>query len=63
MVAIKYNDDDYYKNEFYAKVGGITLKEINQLEHDFLQFTDYNLYVDENVYLLYEQKLQQYINI
>lgn len=32
MVAIKYQDDDYYKNEYYAKVGGITLQEINDLE-------------------------------
>ncbi len=32
MVAIKYHDDDYYKNEYYAKVGGITLSEINKYE-------------------------------
>jgi len=29
MVAIKFHDDDYYKNEYYAKVGGISLGEIN----------------------------------
>jgi len=23
VIAIKYQDDEYYKNEFYAKVGGI----------------------------------------
>ena len=32
MLAIKYNEDDYYSNEYYAKVGGIALKELNRLE-------------------------------
>lgn len=47
MVAIKYNDDDYYKNEFYAKVGGITLKEINALENEFLSLINFAFYVDD----------------
>ena len=29
MLAIKYQDDEYYKNEYYAKIGGITVKEIS----------------------------------
>lgn len=29
VVAIKYQDDEYYKNEFYAKVGGIPILELN----------------------------------
>ena len=32
MVATKYYDDFYYKNEFYAKIGGINRKDINALE-------------------------------
>ena len=32
ILAIKYNEDDYYSNEYYAKVGGIALKELNRLE-------------------------------
>ncbi len=47
MIAIKYNDDDYYKNEFYAKVGGITIKEINGLESEFLQLINYKLYISQ----------------
>lgn len=41
LVSIKYNDDDYYKNEYYAKVGGVTLSEINKLEEEFLELMDY----------------------
>lgn len=32
MVAAKYADDFFYKNEYYAKVGGISKSEINALE-------------------------------
>jgi len=32
MIAIKYHDDEYFKNEYYAKVGGISKQEINCLE-------------------------------
>jgi hypothetical protein len=28
-ISIKFYDDKYYNNEYYAKVGGITLQEIN----------------------------------
>jgi hypothetical protein len=31
MVAAKYVDDFFYKNEYYAKVGGISKSEINVL--------------------------------
>jgi hypothetical protein len=32
LVAAKYIDDLYYKNSFYATVGGVTLKVLNELE-------------------------------
>lgn len=32
MIAAKYLDDFYYKNDFYAKIGGIPPKDINLLE-------------------------------
>lgn len=32
MIAIKWHDDIYYKNDFYAKLGGISAKDINLLE-------------------------------
>ena len=31
MVAAKFAEDFYYKNEYYAKVGGISRSEINTL--------------------------------
>ena len=32
MVAAKFVDDFYYKNDYYAKIGGINKSEINILE-------------------------------
>lgn len=32
MLAAKYIDDFFYKNDYYAKVGGISRTEINVLE-------------------------------
>ena len=31
IIAIKYNEDDYFDNTFYAKVGGVSRKEIDNL--------------------------------
>ncbi|VFQ84290.1 unnamed protein product [Cuscuta campestris] len=36
MVAAKFMDDMYYNNAYYAKVGGISTREMNLLEVDFL---------------------------
>ena len=33
LLAIKYNEDDYYSNKYYARVGGISLCELNELEY------------------------------
>lgn len=57
MVAIKFQDDDYYKNDYYAKVGGITVKEINILEKEFLNLLQYKLFVDPSMFNTYLVKL------
>lgn len=60
IVAIKYNEDDYYSNEYYAKVGGITLKELNILEYNILILLDFNVFVDEGIYESYENQIKDY---
>ncbi|CAD8068083.1 unnamed protein product [Paramecium sonneborni] len=60
MTAIKYQDDDYYKNEYYAKVGGISVRETYILEQEFLELMDHQLFIDEQYYFLYEKKLLEY---
>ena len=56
--AIKYNEDIYYRNSFYARIGGITLKCISDLERLFLDLLEFSLYVDEDMYEKYQNFVQ-----
>lgn len=58
VLAIKYLDDSYYDNETYAKVGGVSLSEINSLESHMLFLINYNLYVDNELYYQYDLELK-----
>ena len=57
LVSIKYNEDDYFSNEFYAKVGGIRMTEMNKLEYEFLSLIEFNLFVNEEVFNKYNTYL------
>ena len=50
LVATKYFDDKYYENSYYAKVGGIKISELNELEKQFLLLINFELYVTEDSY-------------
>ena len=53
IIAIKYNEDENYSQKFYAKIGGVTLAEICNLEYNFLSLINYNLYVNDNLFNKY----------
>lgn len=55
VVAIKYNEDDYYSTSFYAKVGGISLNEMNNLEYEFLSLIDFTLFVEQALFDKYNE--------
>lgn len=57
MLAAKFYDDQYYNNEYYSRVGGITKKEINELEIEFLNYINFNLYVDPILFFRYREKI------
>jgi hypothetical protein len=58
IIAIKYHEDHYYKNTFYAKVGGISIDEFNKLEKSFLEMIEYSLFIDNDTYNIYFNKLE-----
>ena len=60
ILAIKYNEDIYYTNKHYAEVGGLTLKEINELEFFSFQLLDFNLYISDDIYLKYLKYVTNY---
>lgn len=61
LLAIKYNEDDYYSNEYYAKVGGVSLTEINLLEYESLKLIKHRLFVDADFFIKYKTYLNHYL--
>lgn len=53
MIAAKFHDDKYYNNGYYAKVGGMTLREANILEVVMLKELKWRLVVSPEEYQLY----------
>ncbi|CAN8286447.1 unnamed protein product [Cochlearia groenlandica] len=63
MVSAKFLDDRYYNNAYYAKVGGISTKEMNLLELDFLFGLGFDLNVTPNTFHAYFSYLQKEMNL
>jgi len=61
IISIKMNEDDYYDNDFYSKVGGLTLEELNTLEGDFLINSEFRMWVDIELYNRYKIYLNNYV--
>lgn len=57
MVADKFLSDEFMTNADYALVGGLSLEELNLLEHEFLELIDFNLCIEEEHYKNYCKKL------
>lgn len=53
VIAIKYNEDKYFSNSFYAKIGGISLEDFNRLESAFVNSIEFFLYVEEEIFSKY----------
>jgi hypothetical protein len=60
LLAIKYNEDDYYSNKYYARVGGISLCELNELEYYLLILLEFDIFIDDDVYEKYENQLNDF---
>eukprot|EP00929_Paragymnodinium_shiwhaense_P112575 TRINITY_DN80821_c0_g1_i1.p1 TRINITY_DN80821_c0_g1~~TRINITY_DN80821_c0_g1_i1.p1 ORF type:complete len:328 (+),score=57.01 TRINITY_DN80821_c0_g1_i1:235-1218(+) len=53
LASVKYTEDYVYSNAFYAKAGGLQLKEVNRLERYLLQALDFDLRVTPEEYKQY----------
>ena len=60
LLAIKYNEDVYFTNEHYAKVGGVSLEEINHLEYFSFLLLDFNLFISYDLYQKYLKYITNY---
>ncbi|XWS60152.1 hypothetical protein CRYUN_Cryun07bG0010100 [Craigia yunnanensis] len=59
LVSAKFMDDMYYNNAYYAKVGGISIVEMNLLEVDFLFGLSFQLNVTPATFHAYCSFLQR----
>lgn len=60
MVATKFASDVFYTNAHYAKVGGLQLTELNQLELEFLFMNDFNLLISLEEFHFYSNRLLEH---
>ena len=54
IIAIKYNEDSYYDNNFYAQIAGIKANELQLLEYKFFELNDFHVYVNDKEFEQYE---------
>ena len=54
LIAIKFNEDKIYKNDYYSQIAGISNNELNLIEFYFLQIIDFQTFINENVFNMYK---------
>ncbi|KAG4115345.1 hypothetical protein ERO13_D12G098000v2 [Gossypium hirsutum] len=63
MVASKYVEDMNYRNSYFARVGGLTTKELNKLEVELLFWMGFKLHVNVSVFESYCSHLEREVSI
>ena len=58
METQKYYDDESFTNKVYAKTCGISTKELLELELEFMNYIDFNIYIKDEEFFKYKKKLQ-----
>ena len=62
MVTHKFYDDNTYKNKDYAKFIGVTVEELLEMEMEFMNTVDFNLFISEDEFQNYKQKLSDFFS-
>ncbi|KAL0487506.1 cyclin kinase regulator CYCU4 [Acrasis kona] len=57
MTAAKFFDEKFINNAYFAKVGGVTIAEMNNLEKEFLNMIGFSLHVSPSVFAQYRKEL------
>jgi len=57
LIAAKYNEDKLYTNSHYAKIAGVSTKELINMENCFLFSIKFKLYIDVKTYQEYSSCL------
>ena len=57
IIAVKFNEDKYYTNKYYSKIGGMDLKQLNEMEMELLISINFDLFIESKVYDKYYRNL------
>ena len=57
IIAVKYNEDNFFSSEVYAKLGGVTIRELNFLEFQFLILIKFSLFIEKELFDKYYDNL------
>ena len=58
METQKYYSDENYKNKDYAKICGITVEELLELELEYMNYMDFNIFIKDEDYKKYKKNLK-----
>lgn len=62
MLVHKYLEDDYWNNNYYAQIGGVSLSEMNFLEISMLELLEFKLTVSISLFQTIFEKMKLAIN-
>ena len=57
LLAIKYNEDEIYENNIFAEIFGVSNKELNNLESEFLDLIEFKLFITKKIFQIYYNKI------
>ena len=60
LLSIKYNEDSFYDNKYYAQIAGVKTKELKTLEYNFSKMINCAFYVSEEDYEKYQFYLDNF---
>ena len=59
LLAIKYNEDEFFENNYYADIAGIKALELKFIEYNFFCICEFNLYVNDDTFISYSRFLNK----
>ena len=60
LMGIKFNEDNFYDNKYYAQIAGVKVKELKILEYHFIKLLNCELFVGRDLYDKYEVYLKNF---
>ena len=60
ILSIKYNEDCFYDNKYYAEIFGVKKHELKNFEYTFMKMVNCHLYISKEIYENYRSYLDNF---